>query len=185
MKSPSILFLYLVIKSDRSCARGKIHNQISSHSPRFSPAQYSLTVQNRGLKHHSLLLLIHLISPGCLQLSIALQCSIVAWNTNHFIVIVTYNEKVTWVLSPGKTIDSFVMIFPGKWKVSRSPGHRWLVCMDGTCPSDLSFFLSLALCLLSLSLSLSLSLCLFSFSLLSLSLSYSPHKYVVSCGTIM
>ena len=39
--------------SDRSCTRGMIHNEIFSYKPRLSPAQYSLTVQNRGLKHQS------------------------------------------------------------------------------------------------------------------------------------
>ena len=44
----------------------------SSHI--LSPAQYSLTAQNHGPKHHSF----HLISPGCPRPSIALQCRIVA-----------------------------------------------------------------------------------------------------------
>ena len=48
--------------------------QISSHSPRLSPAQYNLKVQNRGFKHHSF----HVISQSCPWPSIALQCRIVA-----------------------------------------------------------------------------------------------------------
>ena len=31
----------------------KLLDEESSHEPRLSPAQYSITVQNRGLKHHS------------------------------------------------------------------------------------------------------------------------------------
>ena len=37
--------------SDRSCTRGIIHNKLISLS-QLVTAQYSLTVQNRGLKHH-------------------------------------------------------------------------------------------------------------------------------------
>ena len=39
--------------SDQTCARGMIHNKNPSHSLRLSPAQYSLTVHNPGLKHQS------------------------------------------------------------------------------------------------------------------------------------
>ena len=39
--------------SDRSCTGGMIHNKIHPIKPRLSSAHYSLTAQNRGLKHHS------------------------------------------------------------------------------------------------------------------------------------
>ena len=46
-------FTFFVSVSDRYYARGMIHNKFSSHSPRLSPGQYSLIVQNRGLKRQS------------------------------------------------------------------------------------------------------------------------------------
>ena len=72
-----------------------------------SPAQYSLTMQNRGLKHqsysfyHSMFILnIHLVSPGCPRPSIALQCRIMDYNINCFSLCIFSEAIVRRIVFP-------------------------------------------------------------------------------------